>query len=167
MKIYYHICLTGYNDQADLLSLGVAASNEVSAYFEINDYDQYKIDKQADRDVVSEFLGRRGMEDLIVARPKTKGFICSGIQAKQHLNDFLLPHNEIGLVGYSGIYEAAAMIQLFNENNFSKHVHLVNLETEILTQNKDLFGDVAPELPENNALRCALFYKEISRRYGT
>lgn len=167
MKVYYKVCLTGEHDEADLLSIGLVASNDLSVYIEVNDYDERKVGKAVAKNVIGEFLGRDGMEDLVVAREKTKGFICAGRQAKIHVNDFFAPHREIALVGYSSIYETAAMARLFNPNNFAKHIHIVNLESEIVSQNSDLKSEVAPELPPNNALRQALFYKQISSRYAT
>lgn len=166
MKLYYHINLTGEHDDADLLSVGLVNNYGMSAYFEANDYDERKLDKDA-AGIVDDFLGRPGMEDLIVSRPKSKGFICSGRRVKEHVNGLLSDAGEVALISFDTPEQTLAMLRLLDWNNFAKHLHLINLDHDLPQEQFAMFREEAPQLPETNALRYALFYQTLSEGYGS
>lgn len=165
MRIFYKIHLSGEHDEADVLSIGLAAENGVSAYAEINDYERGKIDEATDEHIISEFLGNKGMEDLIVSRKKTKGLIAPAWRVNEFINSFFSPYDTIELIGFSNYYEQAAMAKFLDLEQFSKHTNLVNYSYEFVEKYSDLFDNVLEDFPDSNALRWAVFYKHIAKKY--
>ena len=163
MNIYYQVNLTGENDQADLLSIALSAANGLSAYFEINDYDEGKVDRPAEEHIISEFLGPDKLDELVADTKKLKCFICTGVRAKTLINSFLNPYDEIHLISYANAYQASAMIRLLNDENFSKRASVTNLESILVNEHEDKYESFKTELPSMNALRMAMFWKHLVR----
>ncbi len=165
MRIFYHINMTGDHNESDIISIGMTADNGLSGYAEVNDYGEDKVDQKADEEVVSKLLGRKGMEELITGRKKTKGIIAPMFRVNQWVNGFLSPYKIIKLIGFSGLHQLNALSGVIDLENASKEVSFVNLAADMVAENIDLADNVAVELPEGNALRAAIFLKHIARKY--
>lgn len=165
MRIFYHINMTGDHEQSDIISIGMTADNGLSGYAEVNDYDEGKVDQEADEEIVSKLLGSSGMEELITTRKKSKGIIAPMFRVNEWVNGFLSPYKIIKLIGFAGKPQLKAMADMIDLENASKEVSFVNLAGDMVAKHIDLSDNVAVELPEGNALRTAIFLKHIARKY--
>lgn len=166
MRIFYKVHLTGNHEDSDIISIGLAADNGVSLYAEINDYDEAKVDQAADEAIVSQLLGREGMEELIANKKKVKGSIAPLFRVTEYINMFLSPFKYIKLIGHANYAELYKALSLLNKENFSKEVSFINLEDDLVEANMDIQDNVLEYLPEGNALKVATWYKHIAIRHS-
>lgn len=167
MRIFYKLHLSGNHDEAEVLSIGLSADNGLSAYAEVNDYSRDKIDKEADEDIVSEFIGKSGMEDMIAEKKKVKGLIAPLFRVYEFVQGFFHPYNSIELVGHGHVQEMKTMLDFIaaDESLFEKQLTIANFSDELIERHEYRLNETLISFPYNNALRRATFLKHVARAY--
>lgn len=165
MRIFYKLYTTGEHDEAEPLAIGLASEAGITAYAELNDYDMEKVSAEADQDIIRDMLGKAGMKSLVESRKRSKGLIAPTWRVSKFVNGFLKAHDQIELIGYASYWEMQELLKFLDLENFSKRLTIVNLEPGLIEKYESLQRSVSTELPGNNALRWALIFKHIAKKY--
>lgn len=162
MRIYYKILLSGGYSDADILSFAFASERGEKIYIETNDFHEEEVEKGETQYIVDQFLGKKGLKEAVSHIPKMKGAICSLDSGKERLTEFLNKMKFLEFVGRSDYWEIQALIWLLEWSTEDRHINIINIAEATESKYEDLMNKITDVLPQDNALRHALWYKHIA-----